>query len=72
MLGKLIGGGIASIGLGGAAIGSGIIFGSLVSGVSKNPSLRSDLFTLAILGFALTEAIGLFSLMVSFLILFAF
>ena len=69
---KLIGGGIATIGLTGGAIGSGIIFGSLVNGTSRNPSLRSDLFTLAILGFSLTEAVGLFSLMMSFLILFAF
>lgn len=69
---KLIGGGIATIGLTGGAIGSGLIFASLVNGTSRNPSLRSDLFTLAILGFSLTEAVGLFSLMMSFLILFAF
>lgn len=69
---KLIGGGLASIGLGGAAIGAGIVFGSFISGVSRNPSLKNQLFTLSILGFALTEALGLFSLMLSFLILFAF
>lgn len=69
---KLIGAGISTIGLAGAAIGAGIIFGSLVSGTARNPSLKSELFTLAILGFSLTEAVGLFSLMMSFLILFAF
>ena len=69
---KLIGAGIATIGLTGAAIGAGIIFGSLVLGTSRNPSLKSELFSLSILGFALTEAIGLFSLMMSFLLLFAF
>jgi len=42
-----------------------------VLGVSRNPSLRDELFKLAILGFALTEAIALFSLMMGFLILFA-
>ena len=49
----------------------GIIFGNLISGTSRNPSLRPQLFTLAILGFALTEALGLFALMMSFLLLFA-
>jgi len=42
-----------------------------VLGISRNSSLRDELFKLAILGFALTEAIALFSLMMGFLILFA-
>ncbi|XP_070927746.1 ATP synthase F(0) complex subunit C2, mitochondrial isoform X3 [Macaca nemestrina] len=37
----------------------------------KNPSLKQQLFSYAILGFALSEAMGLFCLMVAFLILFA-
>jgi F-type H+-transporting ATPase subunit c len=41
-----------------------------VTGISRNPTLKKDLFSIAILGFALTEAIALFSLMISFLILF--
>ena len=69
---KLIGAGLSTIGLVGAGAGAGIIFASLINGVARNPSLRPQLFTLAILGFALTEAIGLFALMMSFLILFAF
>ena len=39
-------------------------------GVSRNPNLKDDLFRFAILGFALTEAIALFALMIAFLILF--
>jgi len=69
---KLIGAGLATIGLTGAGIGAGIIFGSLIMSTSRNPSLKSELFSLSILGFALTEAIGLFCLMMAFLILFAF
>ena len=65
-----IGAGLASFGLAGAGIGIGIIFGSLVQGVSRNPTTKNDLTQVAILGFALTEAIALFSLMISFLILF--
>ncbi|OWK50512.1 ATP synthase F(0) complex subunit C2, mitochondrial [Lonchura striata] len=38
---------------------------------SANPSLKQQLFSYAILGFALSEAMGLFCLMVAFLILFA-
>ncbi|KAL7991615.1 hypothetical protein Chor_015871, partial [Crotalus horridus] len=40
-------------------------------GHMSNPSLKQQLFSYAILGFALSEAMGLFCLMVAFLILFA-
>jgi F-type H+-transporting ATPase subunit c len=69
---KCIGGGLATIGLAGAGIGIGTVFGALVIGISRNPSLKDELFKMAILGFALTEAIALFALMMAFLILFAF
>jgi F-type H+-transporting ATPase subunit c len=72
LLGKMIGAGLASIALGGAALGIGIVFASLVLGVSRNPSIRSELFNNAILGFALVEAMGLFSLMIALIILYAF
>jgi len=65
-----IGAGLSTFGLAGAGIGIGCIFGSLIIGVSRNPGIKNDLFRFAILGFALTEAIALFSLMVAFLILF--
>jgi F-type H+-transporting ATPase subunit c len=69
---KLIGAGAATIGLAGAGAGIGTVFGALVIGISRNPSLQQDLFRTAILGFALTEAMALFSLMMAFLILFTF
>ena len=62
--------GLSTFGLAGAGIGIGMIFASLVIGVSRNPNLKDDLFRFAILGFALTEAIALFALMIAFLILF--
>lgn len=68
---KFIGAGLATIGLAGAGVGIGVVFGALIIGISRNPSLKEELFKLAILGFALTEAIALFSLMMGFLILFA-
>jgi F-type H+-transporting ATPase subunit c len=65
-----IGAGLSTFGLAGAGIGIGIIFGSLIIGSARNPGLKEDLFKYAILGFALTEAIALFSLMITLLILF--
>lgn len=69
---KLIGAGIATIGLAGAGVGIGNVFSSLLIAVSRNPNEKDELFRFAILGFALTEAIALFSLMMAFLILFTF
>lgn len=68
---KYIGAGLATIGLAGAGVGIGTVFGALVIGISRNPSLKDELFKMAILGFALTEAIALFALMIVFLLLFA-
>jgi F-type H+-transporting ATPase subunit c len=68
---KVIGAGLSTTGLAGAGAGIGIVFGAFILGVSRNPDLSDDLFKLCILGFALTEAIALFALMMAFLILFA-
>ena len=67
---KQIGAGLATIGLAGVGAGIGIVFAALVNSFARNPSLRQQLFGFTILGFALTEAIGLFALMMAFLILF--
>jgi F-type H+-transporting ATPase subunit c len=72
MAAKLIGAGLATIALAGAAIGVGLIFAALIQGTSRNPSLRKELFNTAILGFALTEALGLFALMMALIFLYAF
>jgi F-type H+-transporting ATPase subunit c len=53
-------------------VGIGIVFGQLMQSYARNPSLKQQLFSYAILGFALSEAMGLFSLMIAFLLLFAF
>ena len=66
----VIGAGLATIGLAGAGVGIGNVFGSLLIAVSRNPQEKDELFRLSILGFALTEAIALFCLMMAFLILF--
>lgn len=67
---KLLGAGLATIGLVGAGAGVGIVSGSLINSVARNPSLKGELFRFAISGFAPTEAVGLLALMMAFLILF--
>jgi len=68
---KYIGAGLATIALAGAGVGIGTVFGALVLGLSRNPSLQKVLFQQALIGFAFTEAIALFGLMMAFLILYA-
>nr|YP_009239989.1 ATP synthase F0 subunit c [Lotharella oceanica]AMN87070.1 ATP synthase F0 subunit c [Lotharella oceanica] len=69
---KLIGGGLATISIAGSGVGIGVVFGALILGMSRNPSVKQQIFVYAILGFALSEAVALFGLMMAFLILFAF
>ena len=68
---KYIGAGLACSGLIGAGVGIGVIFSSLISSTARNPQIKGQLFTYAILGFALAEATGLFALMVAFLLLYS-
>jgi F-type H+-transporting ATPase subunit c len=67
---KMIGAGLAVIALLGVGIGIGNIFSTLISAIARNPEAKKDVFGVAMLGFALTEAVALFALLISFLILF--
>jgi F-type H+-transporting ATPase subunit c len=69
-LGKLVGAGIACIGMGGAGIGVGLIFGNYLAGALRNPAAAASQYTNLIFGFALTEALGIFSLLIALLLLF--
>merc|ERR1711981_159819 len=62
---KFIGAGAATVGVAGSGAGIGTVFGSLIIGYARNPSLKQQLFSYAILGFALSEAMGLFCLMMA-------
>ena len=68
---KLIGAGIAAVGLAGVGIGIGILFGLYVLGAMRNPKAAPRVFGSLMLGFALTEQIALFALVISFLVLFS-
>jgi len=69
--GRYQGAGLATIGVSGAGVGIGMVFGALLNSVSSNPDIKKDLFIYALLGFALTEAIALFALMMAFMILYS-
>ncbi|MEY9573157.1 ATP synthase subunit 6 [Bradyrhizobium diazoefficiens] len=67
---KLIGAGIACIGMGGAGVGVGVIFGNYLAAAVRNPSAAQGQFGNLIFGFAVTEALGIFSLLIALLLLF--
>ena len=68
---KYIGAGIACIGMGGAGVGVGNIFAAYLEGAMRNPSAAPQQFGNLIFGFAVTEALGIFSLLIALLLLFA-
>lgn len=67
---KLIGTGLAIIGLPLVGIGISNVFSAFITSVGRNPATRTTLFPIAMLGFALVEAIALFAMLIAFLILF--
>ncbi len=68
---RLIGAGLAAIGTGAAGIGVGSLFGQFLSGALRNPSAADGQFGRLIFGFAVTEALGIFALLIALLLLFA-
>lgn len=68
---KAMGAGLATIGVVGAGAGIGIVFAGLLISVSRNPNQEPRLVQLALLGFALCEAMGLLAIMMAFLILYS-
>lgn len=67
----LIGAGLAAIGMIGAGIGVGNVWGNLISAVARNPGAKKDVELYGWIGFAVTEAIALFALIVALMVLFS-
>ena len=67
---KVIGAGLAVIGVIGSGIGMGMVFSAFITAVGRNPAARVDVFTMTMLGFALVEAVALFALVIALVILF--
>ena len=62
---NMIGYGLAAIGPG---VGIGLIFAAYISGVARQPEARNTLQTIAILGFALTEALAIIGIALAFVL----
>ena len=62
---------IAVMPLFGVGIALGNLFSTLISSISRNPSVSDDLFSKGIFAFALIESVALFALVISLLILFS-
>jgi F-type H+-transporting ATPase subunit c len=69
---KLIGAGLAVIGLGGVGAGIGNIFATMIASVARNPAAASNVGLYMWVGFALVEAVALYALLVALMILFLF
>jgi ATP synthase F0 subunit c len=69
---KLIGAGLAAIGLGGVGVGIGNVFASMISSVARNPAAAPNVQLFMWIGFALVEAVAFYALLISLLILFVF
>lgn len=67
---RYVGAGLATLGMIGAAIGVGNIFGNFVSGAMRNPNAAPGQIGNMFVGAALAEALGLFSFVIAMLILF--
>lgn len=70
-MGKYIGAGLATVGVVGAGAGIGVIFAGLLTALVRRPDAEGKLIQLTLLGFALTEAMGLLAIMMAFLILYS-
>ncbi len=67
---KILAAALALLPILGVGIGLGLIFGSFNEAVARNPQVQGGLFGTLIFGFAVTEALAIFSLGISLLILF--
>lgn len=67
---KLIGAALAVLPLFGVGLGLGMLFSSIIGAIGRNPSVADTVKGAGLLYFALIEAVALFALVISLLILF--
>jgi F-type H+-transporting ATPase subunit c len=68
---KFIGVGLCSIGMAGAAIAIGNIFGSFFNSIARNPSAAPKLEKYIYIAAGLAEAMGIFAVLLAFLVVFS-
>ncbi|OAB48912.1 ATP synthase F0 subunit C [Mycoplasmopsis gallinarum] len=67
-----IGVGIAMLGTFGSGLGQGIAAGKAAEAVGRNPEAASKIRTMMIIGQAVAESAAIYSLLIAFILLFAF
>ena len=67
---KYVAAGLASMAMGGAAIGVGLIFGNYLQAAIRNPAAAQGQFGNLIFGFAVTELMGIVGIVIAFVLLF--
>ncbi|MBP9752831.1 MAG: F0F1 ATP synthase subunit C [Proteobacteria bacterium] len=67
---RMIGAGLAMIGLLGAGLGLGNIFSTLVASIARNPETSQELFAKALIGAGMTELVALLAFVIGLFILF--
>lgn len=67
---KLIGAGLATLGMIGAGIGVGNIFGQFLSGALRNPSAAAAQTGNLFVGAALAEALGILAFVIAIILIF--
>lgn len=65
----LIGMGMAAAGFAGSGVGIGYVFGKMIEAVARQPGSEQRVSKYLWIGFALTEAIALYALVVAFIIM---
>lgn len=66
-----VGAAIALMSVGGVAQGIGQLFAALVSGTSRNPSIKDELFTYTLIGMGFLEFLGIVCIILSVLFLYS-
>lgn len=67
---RYIGAGLSAIGMIGAGIGVGNVWASYYQALARNPASKDDIGASVYIGFAVTEAIALFALILGLIVLF--
>ena len=67
---KYIGIGLCSIGMAGAAMAIGNIFASFFNSIARNPAAANKIEKYIYIAVGLAEAMGIFAVLIAFLVLF--
>ena len=67
---KLLGAGLAAVGMVGPGIGIGILGAAALNAIGRNPEARGVILTNMILGIAFAEAVAIYALVVAALLIF--